>query len=123
MAVHIISKKSIHEYIKSNPKNGLAMEAWIALVESQTWSTPIDIVNSFGEKAVDILGKKDKKAGTVPPERVVLDVKGNHIRVIAKYVFHPKLKTARLYIKWIGSHADYSKLCGKNLQYDIDQFK
>lgn len=99
------------------------MEAWITLVESQHWEKPSDMALTFGEKATDILGKKDAKASTVPPERVVIDVKGNHIRVIAKYQFHPLLKDARLYIKWIGSHAEYSKLCKKKLQYDIDQFK
>lgn len=123
MAVHIVSTKSIHEYIKTDPRNGPALLAWAALVEKETWTQPLDIVQSFGAKAVDILGKKDAKSETVPPNRVVINVKGNHLRVIAKYQFHKKLKVARLYIKWIGTHAEYDKLCTKNQQYDVDQFK
>ena len=53
---------------------------------------------------------------------VVFDVKGNHIRIIAKYVFHENQRSTRLYIKWIGTHAKYDKLCKNNLQYTIDAY-
>jgi mRNA interferase HigB len=123
MAVHIISTQSIHEYIKTDPKNGPALLAWVSMIQKETWNSPLDIVQSLGVKTVDILGKKDTKPETVPPNRVVINVKGNHIRVIAKYQFHSKLRVTRLYIKWIGLHAEYTKLCAKNLQYEVDQFK
>jgi mRNA interferase HigB len=123
MPVHIISKKHLFEFIKSHPANGQALRSWIEIVESQDWKVPQDIAETFGAKAVDILGKKDKKPTTVSPERAVIDIKGNHIRLIVKYQFHPKLNMSRIYIKWIGSHVEYDKLCAKKKQYEVEQFK
>jgi mRNA interferase HigB len=123
MPVRIISKRSLYLYTLKNPNSSSALNAWASIVESKDWRSPLDIVETFGSKAVDILGKKDNKATTVPPERAVIDIKGNHIRVIVKYQFHPNLKTSCLYVKWIGTHAEYDKLCAKNLQYDVEQFK
>lgn len=119
----IVKLKSIYIYIRDNPKAKSALEAWVSVVGSCDWKNPQDIVETFGSKAVDILGKKDKKASSLSPERVVIDIKGNHIRVIAKYQFHEKLKKARLYIKWIGSHVEYDKLCSQNKQYEVEMFK
>lgn len=121
--VDIIKPKSIYEYMEKNPNAASRLEAWASIVKAQEWGCPQDIVDTFGYKAVDILKKKDTKIDTKSCERVVIDVKGNNIRIIAKYQFHPKLKKARLYIKWIGSHKQYDEICKKNLQYEIDLFK
>jgi len=122
MAVHIISKKAVNKYIETNPRYGPSLRAWTALVEKETWTSPQDIKASFGAGA-DILGKKDNKPTTLPAERAIVDVRGNAIRVIFKYSFHPTLKISRIYIKWIGTHAEYTKLCAKKQQYDVDDFK
>ena len=121
--VDIVKLRSIYEYIKINPTSGNALKAWASIVRYSLWAKPSDIVETFGSKATDLLGKKDNKPSTKSCERVVIDIKGNHIRVIAKYQFHTKLKKARLYIKWIGTHAQYDELCAKKLQYDIEMFK
>ena len=119
----IILPQSINEFIKKTPNFAKALEAWVTIVKSCNWKTPLDIVKTFGEKAIDILGKKDAKTDTVACERAVIDIKGNHLRVIIKYQFHPKLKKSRVYIKWIGTHAEYSELCDDKKQYDIEMFK
>jgi mRNA interferase HigB len=121
--IHIIKTQPIYEFIKGNPTCKLGLEAWITIVKSCTWQKPSDIVSQFGPKAIDLLGKKDNKPSTVSSNRVVFDVKGNHLRIIAKYQFHPTLAASRLYIKWIGTHAEYTDLCNNNLQYDIDLYK
>ncbi|GAA0537260.1 type II toxin-antitoxin system HigB family toxin [Chitinophaga japonensis] len=116
--VHVIKRKSISDYVKQNANAANGLWAWLALVEASTWEKPQDIVETFGAKAVDILGTWEKKV----TERVVIDVKGNHLRVILKYQFHPKLKQSRMYIKWIGTHAEYDKLCELNKQYSVEMF-
>lgn len=121
--VHIIAVKHLDDFMKANPAFSQSIAAWKTIVESCEWKKPQDIVETFGEKAIDLLGKKDKKKGTVSCNRVVFDIKGNQIRVIAKYQFHEKLKKSRLYLKWIGDHKDYSELCKDNSQYDVDMFK
>lgn len=111
--VRIVKVTSIAKYIDTNPKVKYALEAWVTLVESLTWEKPQDMVDSFGAKAVDIIGNG----------RAVIDIKGNHIRIIVKYQFHEKLKKAVIYVKWIGTHAEYSRLCKLNKQYTVEMFK
>jgi mRNA interferase HigB len=111
--VHIIKTQPIYEFARNNPKYKAALEAWVTIVESCSWEKPEDIIAFFGAKATDLLGKKDNKSSTLPCKRVVIDIKGNHLRIIAKYQFHPELKASRLYLKWIGTHTQYTELCKK----------
>lgn len=107
----IISIKHIKEFALKHSQYSEALYAWISIVENGNtlWYKPDDIVGTFGQKAVDIISNN----------RVVIDVKGKKIRIIAKYQF----PSARLYIKWIGTHAEYNRLCNNNLQYTVDLFK
>ncbi|MHA4812335.1 type II toxin-antitoxin system HigB family toxin [Flavitalea flava] len=59
----------------------------------------------------DLLGNGSK--------RVVFDIGGNNYRMICKYWFG-KTKI-HLYIKWIGTHAEYDILCKAKKQYTISQ--
>lgn len=117
--VHVIKTKSINDYIDKYPNAGNALWAWLAIVRCANWEKPQDIVESFGAKAVDILPAWKNEAC----ERAVIDIKGNHLRIIVKYQFHVKLKETRIYIKWIGTHAEYDRLCDLNKQYDVEMFK
>jgi mRNA interferase HigB len=121
--VHIISPGCIKLFTEDNPKFSAVLNAWVTLVSKCSWEKPQDIVNEFGPKAIDLLGKKDNKTATLSSNRVVFDIKGNHLRIIAKYQFHPSLKASRLYIKWIGTHPEYDKLCDKKLQYEVELYK
>ena len=109
--IHIVSEKNIYDYANEHSQYKSGIEAWVTIVKGETWHIPQDIVKTFGAKATDLIGS----------DRVVIDIKGNHIRVIAKYQFSKKLKKTRSYIKWIGTHAEYGKLKGKELT--VDMFK
>jgi mRNA interferase HigB len=52
--------------------------------------------------------------------RVVFDIGGNNYRMICSYYFSSS--TVHLFVKWIGTHSDYDKLCKERKQYTIDQF-
>ena len=120
--VRLVKIQSIHEYIKKNPRAKNSLEAWADIVTSCTWEKPQDIVATFGSKAVDILGKKDKKPETRAPDRAIIDIAGNNLRIIVKYQFHPRQKMTWLFIKWIGTHAEYDRVCASNNQYTIEMF-
>lgn len=111
MARKIISVKHLRQFMNDHSQYSESLKAWISIVDDENtmWTKPQDIVETFGSKAVDIIENN----------RVVIDIKGNKIRIIAKYQF----PDARLYIKWIGTHAEYDKLCKKNGQYTVDLFK
>lgn len=113
--VQIISEKNIKEFMCLHPEHAESLKAWMSIIKQCTWEKPQDIVETFGKKAVDILRNSNR--------RVIIDVRGNKIRIIVQYKFYINLenqKKTRLYIKWIGSHNEYDKLCKKNLQYSID---
>jgi mRNA interferase HigB len=106
----IVTEKHIYDFMHKHPQYSGSLRAWVTIVRDRmtVWEKPQDIVLTFGPKAVDMIGE----------DRVVIDVKGNNIRIIAKYQF----PSARLYLKWIGTHAEYNKLCKKGLQYTVDMF-
>ncbi len=111
--IHIITEKPIFDYATEHPVHKTSLESWISLVVGSTWNKPQDIVETFGAKPTDLIGNN----------RVIIDVKGNHIRIIAKYQIHFKLKKSRLYIKWIGSHSEYDKLQKTGKQHTVDLYK
>lgn len=118
----VVAKKHIRKAMDDYPNHREGLKAWLSIVESSYWKKPQDIVDTFGYKAVDLLGKKNTKKGTKSSERVVIDVKGNHLRIIAKYQFLENMKDAILYLAWIGSHSEYDKLKKNLAQYDINLF-
>lgn len=118
----VVAKKHIKDFMEKHSNYREGLEAWLSIVESSTWNKPQDIVETFGTKSTDFLGKKDTKKATKSSERVVIDVKGNHIRIIAKYQFLENMKISILYLKWIGTHAEYDKLSKNKDQYDINLF-
>lgn len=59
---------------------------------------------------VDYLGKSSN--------RVIFDIGGNNFRMICKYVFGAK--QVHLFVCWIGTHAEYDKICKQGEQYTIN---
>lgn len=74
------------------------------------WKEPNEIISTYNN--ADILGK-----GT---DRVVFNIGGNNYRMICKYHFGES--KVHLFVKWIGTHAEYSKLCYDGKQYGISIF-
>jgi mRNA interferase HigB len=110
MRVHLIKEKTIEDYIASHAIGKSSFRLWLNVIKTTDWKEPKDILETFG--SADLLGN-----GT---ERVVFDIGGNNYRLIAKYDF---AKTrVHLTICWIGSHAEYSKLCNANKQYDVRMY-
>jgi mRNA interferase HigB len=51
---------------------------------------------------------------------VIFDIGGNKYRMVCKYWFTGEF--VHLYIKWMGTHAEYDELCRKNRQYTVDDY-
>ncbi len=108
MKVHLIKKLTVQSFIKENAQSRTAFELWLSIIQYADWNVPKDIISTFGN--ADILGKSSN--------RVVFNIGGNKYRIICSYYFGKNM--VHLFIKWIGTHAEYTKLCNKNEQYDID---
>lgn len=110
MKVHLIKKQSIEEYIVNNTQSRLSFETWLAILKRADWKVPGDITTTFN--TADIIGKNSN--------RIVFNIGGNKYRVICQYYFGKN--KVHLFIKWIGTHAEYTKLCNKDKQYDINLY-
>ena len=110
MKIHLIKKQSIEDYILKNARSKVSFEIWLSILNRADWNEPNEIISTFN--SADILGKGS--------ERVVFNIGGNNYRLICKYHFG-KMKV-HLFVKWIGTHAEYTKLCNAEKQYDISKY-
>lgn len=113
MRVHLIKEETIHEYIREQSISQRAFDNWLNRLRIADWEIPQDIINTFGTRG-DIIGRR----------RVIFDVGGNNYRMICSY--HFGRRNVHLYINWIGTHAEYDKLCRRNEaegnQYTISKY-
>lgn len=110
MKVHLIKKQSIENFVAENAQAKLPFDSWLSIVARADWETPREIIETFS--SADILGNGS--------DRVVFNIGGNKYRMICKYYFGEQ--KVHLFVKWIGTHAAYTKLCSKGEQYFIDIF-
>jgi len=110
MRVHLIKKQSVEDYILKSAINKPSFEIWFSLLKRADWNLPSDMIMTFN--SADILGKGS--------DRVVFNIGGNNIRLICKYHFGNT--KVHLFVKWVGSHAQYTKLCNEKKQYDISLY-
>jgi len=80
----------------------------MSIVKQADWKSPVDIINTFN--SADLLGKSSN--------RVIFNIVGNQYRMICKYYFG--LTMIHLFVKWLGTHTEYTALCKRNEQYCIN---
>jgi mRNA interferase HigB len=110
MRVRIVKESTIRSFISKYPDSKTGFNEWVENVRSANWLLPADILTRFN--TASFLGN-----GTY---RIVFNIAGNHYRMICKYQFG--FRYIKMYIKWIGTHAEYSKLCKKGLQYEVRDY-
>ncbi|HEY4061217.1 MAG TPA: type II toxin-antitoxin system HigB family toxin [Puia sp.] len=110
MKVHLIKRETIEAYMVSQARSRPSFEDWLEKIKRADWINPDDIKKTFN--SADPLGNGS--------DRIVFDIAGNNYRMIAKYWFGSS--KIHLYIKWIGTHAEYTALCKKNQHYSVDKY-
>ena len=108
MRVRLIKQKTIDNFMSNNASSKISFEILLVKLKIADWSKPIDIVRTF--PSADLLGNGSN--------RVVFDIAGNKYRMICAYYFG--LKMVHLFVKWIGTHAEYTKLCNEQKQFYVD---
>lgn len=110
MRVHLIKRQSMEDYAQKNVNSRLPFNHWLATLKYTDWEVPNDIKSTFGTS--DLLGNNSN--------RVVFNIGGNNYRMICKYVFGET--NVHLFICWIGTHAEYDKICRNNQQYTVNDY-
>jgi len=110
MKIHLIRKQTIEKYVSENAQSKSAFANWLSIIKWVEWKEPKDIISTFS--SADILGESSK--------RVVFNVGGNKYRMICSYHFGKK--KVHLFIRWIGTHSEYTKLCAEGKQYTVEAY-
>lgn len=112
MQVNLIKAKNVREFAQNHSSSERSFEAWITKVQNADWDHPGEMRQTFA--TVDLLGGGSNRA--------IFDVGGNDFRIICSYYFNEEINTATLFVKWIGTHAEYDKLCDAGRQYTVEMF-
>ncbi len=78
-----------------------ALDSWFHEALRAEWRTPADVVRAYANASI------------VGPDRVVFNIKGNSYRLVVAINYSHQI----VFIKWIGSHANYDKIDVKTVNY------
>lgn len=78
-----------------------ALESWFHEALRAEWRTPTDVVRAYANASI------------VGADRVVFNIKGNSYRLVVAIDYTHQI----VFIKWIGSHADYDKIDVRTVAY------
>ena len=110
MKVHLLKRQTIENYSSTNARSRSSFLLWLTAIKVADWNNPGDILKMFG--SADLLGNGSN--------RVVFDIAGNNYRMICHYVFGER--EVHLFVCWIGTHAEYTKLCSDKKQYTVTDY-
>ncbi len=105
--MRLIARKMLNRFIdslkgsKDQKAVKSALDSWFQEVKQADWHNPTDVVRAYANASI------------VGSDRVVFNIKGNDYRLVV--AIHYRLQI--VFIKWLGSHADYDKVDVKTVNY------
>jgi mRNA interferase HigB len=106
--MRVFSRRTLKEFVASRVGHKdyhalkAAVDAWFANAMSSDWRSMNDIKRTHGAASV------------VTSDRVVFNLKGNSYRLVVAIDF----ERSAVFIKWLGSHADYDKIDVRTVRYE-----
>lgn len=105
--MRIIARKTLRQFVerlrgsKDRKSVKSALDAWFYEVLRADWKTPADVLKAYANASI------------VGSDRVVFNIKGNDYRLVAAINYRHQI----VFIKWIGTHADYDEIDVKTVRY------
>lgn len=87
------NKIFLDDYMQKHADSVTPLINWIKLVRLAQWKTPQDIRNAI------------RSADFLSGNRIIFNIGGNKHRLLVVVVY----QAGRVYVQWIGTHAEYSK--------------
>jgi len=106
--MRVIARRPLRRFIDSlkGSKNQKAVKAaldsWFHEARLADWKNPTEVVKTYANATI------------VGSDRVVFNIKGNDYRLVV--AIHYRLQI--VFIKWLGSHAEYDKIDLKTVNYE-----
>jgi mRNA interferase HigB len=97
--LRIISKKILRDFWEIHPDSEQQLKAWYQETSKAEWTNPNNLKAEY------------PSASFLADNRVVLNIKGNHYRLIVKINYDYQI----IWIRFIGSHAAYDKINAKTI--------
>jgi len=91
--MRVISFSYIRDFIKEHSDSDVSLREWYTKTQKAQWNSLTDIRQSFNS------------ADYVGDNHYVFNIHGNAYRLVA-IIF---LETKKVYVRWIGTHAEYDK--------------
>ncbi len=105
--MRVIARRTLTDFVESLKGNKdqkavkAALDSWFHEVARAEWKGPADLRAHY------------RSASVVGSDRVVFNIKGNSYRLVVAVDYGRQI----IFIKWIGTHADYDKIDVKTVQY------
>lgn len=99
--MRIITKRKLQEFYEQQGygDSRVALERWHQAISQAHWQNFVDIRQDFPN--ADYIGN----------QHYVFNIKGNNYHLVVVIMFTPGL----VYIRWVGTHADYDKIDCSNI--------
>ena len=92
--MNVISRKALVDFWTANAVAKAPLSAWYRIARKAVWASFPDVLATFNS------------ADQVKGGKVVFNIGGNNYRLVALMGYRAK----RLFILWVGTHAQYDKI-------------
>jgi mRNA interferase HigB len=105
--MRIIARRTLREFVsklkgrRDQPAVKAALDSWFAEASRARWTSSADVKRLYASASI------------VGADRVVFNIKGNDYRLVVAIDY----EKAIVWIKWIGTHADYDDIDVKEIRY------
>lgn len=97
--MRIVSRKKVVDYYTKHSTSKVALEDWYKKISKAKWVNLNQLKNDF--LSADYVGN----------HRVVFNIKGNDFRLVVIIIY----ASQKVYVRWIGTHAEYDKIDVKEI--------
>lgn len=106
--MRVIARRTLRAFVESRgghqdqPALKVALDAWFDEVRRARWASTVDVKRLYASASI------------VSVERIVFNIKGNGYRLVTSVDFEKSI----VWIKWIGSHAEYDRIHVHEVEYE-----
>ena len=107
LGLRVIARNTLSRFVptlrgrKTQAAVKAALDAWYYEASHAAWKNPADVKKSCATASI------------LSPERVVFSIKGNDYRLVTAVQYRRQI----VYVKWIGSHAEYDSIDANTVRY------
>lgn len=110
--MRVVARNTLSGFVQNRVPRGQRrlvaqhLEAWFKLVKAAHWKSSAELKEQL------------RSASVVSAQRAVFNIKGNEYRLVAGINY----QSQAIFIKWIGTHAEYDKIDVATVQHEEERY-